>query len=99
MKKYLTLALILALSLAGTAAKADTDAMRTITDLGVNEGSNYYFSVAEGINTKCQYGVIFFSDKASLSVLLAAKLAGKRIKLLNYNTTTTTCTLVGFSIE
>jgi hypothetical protein len=97
MKKLLALGL--ALAVAATPALADVDSMRTITDMGVNEGGNYYFTVAEGVNTKCQYGVIFFSDKASLSVLLAAKMAGKRIKLLNYNTTTATCTLVGFSIE
>jgi hypothetical protein len=63
-------------------AVADTDSMRTIANIGVNESSNYYFSVFEGVNTKCQYGVIFFSDKASLSVLLAAKMASRRIKLL-----------------
>lgn len=94
-----TRTLALALAVSSPSAFADVDSMRTITDVGVNEGGNYYFSVAEGVNTKCQYGVIFFSDKASLSVLLAAKMSGKRIKLLNYNTTTATCTLVGFSIE
>jgi hypothetical protein len=97
MKKLL--ALVLALGLSSDPAFADVESMRTITDMGVNEGGNYYFSVAEGINSKCQYGVIFFSDKASLSVLLAAKMSAKRIKLLNYSTTTTTCTLIGFSIE
>jgi hypothetical protein len=40
-------------------AVADTDSMRTIANIGVNESSNYYFSVFEGVNTKCQYGVIF----------------------------------------
>ncbi len=97
MKKIIALGMALAFST--SAALADTDAMRTIADIGVNEGSNYYFTVAEGVNTKCQYGVIFFSDKASLSVLLAAKMAGRRIKLLTYNTATTTCALQGFSIE
>lgn len=97
MKKYLALGIALACST--SPALADTDSMRTIADIGVNEGSNYYFSVVEGVNTKCQYGVIFFSDKASLSVLLAAKMASRRIKLLTYNTTTTTCALQGFTIE
>lgn len=73
--------------------------MRTIGDLGVNEGGNYYIKIVEGINAKCQYSVIYFSDKASLSVLLAAKIAGRRVKSLNYNTTTTTCMLLGFTIE
>lgn len=41
----------------------------------------------------------FFSDKASLSDLLAVKMASRRIKLLTYNTTTTTCALQGFTIE
>ena len=36
---------------------------RTIGDIGVNEGCNYYFSVFEGVNTKCQYGVIFSATK------------------------------------
>lgn len=89
----------MALALSTSPAFADVDSMRTIGDLGVNEGSNYYISIVEGVNSKCQYGVIFFADKASLSVLLAAKMAGRRIKLLNYNTTTTTCSLLGFTIE
>lgn len=97
MKKLFILGLTVAL-LSGRVV-ADVDSMRTITDIGVNEGSNYYFSVAEGVNSKCQYGVIFFADKASLAVLLTAKTSGKRIKLLNYDTTTTTCKLIGFSVE
>jgi hypothetical protein len=97
MKKLLTMGLALAMSSAP--ALADVDMMRTIADMGVDVGGNNYFSVVEGINSTCQYGVIFFTDKASLSVLLAAKMAGKRIKVLNYDTTTSTCTLVGFRIE
>lgn len=89
----------ISLALFSSPARGDVDSLRTITDMGANEGGNYYFSVAEGINPKCQYGVVFYSDKSSLTLLLAAKLAGRRIKLLNYNTTTTTCTLIGFSIE
>lgn len=97
MKKLFAMGMALALS--ATPAYADVDSLRTIADLGVNEGGNYYISIVEGVNAKCEYKVIFFADKASLSVLLAAKLAGRRIRSLNYNTTTTTCTLVGFSIE
>jgi hypothetical protein len=97
MKKLLAFGM--ALAMFSTAALAEVETMRTITDMGVDVGANNYFKVAEGVNANCSYGVIFFSDKASLSVLLAAKMAGKRIKVLNYNTTTTTCTLVGFIIE
>lgn len=97
MKKLFTIGLMAAVF--SNSALADVDSMRTITEIGVDGGINYYFSVAEGINANCQYGVIFFADKASLSVLLTAKISGRRIKLLNYDTTTSTCKLLGFSIE
>lgn len=97
MKKLIAIGTALALS--ASQASADVESMRTVADIGINEGSNYYMTIVEGVNPKCQYGVIFFADKASLSVLLTAKLAGRRIKTLNYDTTTTTCKLLGFVIE
>jgi hypothetical protein len=102
MKKILALGLTLALFCGQARAVQKLESMRTITEFGMNDGVDKgYFKVAEGYTATCQYGVVFFAGKGFLNVLLAAKLAGKKIVLLNYDydATSTVCTLVGFSIE
>lgn len=102
MKKILTLGLALFLFSSQAMAVQKLDSWKTITEFGMNNGvDNGYFKVAEGFSATCQYGVVMFTGKGFLGVLLAAKMSGKRIVLLNYDydATTTACTLVGFTIE
>jgi hypothetical protein len=102
MKKLIILAAVIFLFSNSVCAELASD--KTITTFGLEDGeAKGYFSVAEPLaaSTPCQYNVVFFTGKGFLAGLLAAKISGKRIKLLNYtyNPTTTVCTLVGFVIE
>ncbi|OZY84310.1 hypothetical protein CBP51_13935 [Cellvibrio mixtus] len=75
---------------------------KTITTFALNDNAgNGYIRVLEPLTQPCNFGVISFSGNSQLSVLLAAKMAGKKIAFLNYdfNSATKECTLVSFEIE
>lgn len=75
---------------------------KTITTFALNDtAGNGYIRVAEPLTQPCSYNVLRFSGNAQLSVLLAAKMAGKRIAFLNYaiDETTKSCTIISFEIE
>jgi hypothetical protein len=102
MKKILALGFVMFFCSAQAFAVAEVENNKTITKFGLNDGTeNGYFGVAEGINPKCKFGVVMFSGKGFLSVLLATKMAGKKIILLSYNfdTTTTYCNLASLEVE
>jgi hypothetical protein len=100
MKKVVTLGLIATLLSAQAFAVVENN--KTITTFALNDSiGNGYFGVAEPLTQLCNFGVIMFSGNSFLTVLLAAKLAGKKISLLNYNFNSSTkeCTLISFAIE
>jgi hypothetical protein len=102
MKKVLALGCVVFFSSAQVFAAVDVENNKTITRFGLNDGTeNGYFGVAEGINPKCKFGVVMFSGKGFLSVLLATKMAGKKITLLSYNfdAVTTQCNLTSLEVE
>ena len=100
MKKILVLGFVTTLLSAQVLAVGENN--KTITTFALNDNAgNGYIRVAEPLTQSCNFGVIRFSGNSQLSVLLAAKLAGKKIAFLNYdfNSPTKDCTLVSFELE
>lgn len=100
MKKVLVLGFFSALL--SFKAMAVGESNKTITTLALNDNAgNGYIRVMEPLTQPCSHGVIKFSGSSQLSVLLAAKMASKKILFMNYefNDTTKDCTLISFEIE
>jgi hypothetical protein len=100
MKKALVISLFATFLSAQALAVGENN--KTITTFALNDNTgNGYIRVAEPLTQPCNFGVIRFSGNSQLSVLLAAKLAGKKIAFLNYdfNSSTKDCTIVSFELE
>ncbi|NQZ10124.1 MAG: hypothetical protein HRT35_23490 [Algicola sp.] len=83
---------------------APADDNRTIANVTVETGDKGYIRVAEGFTLSCQYGVVYFdlttpSGKGQLSMLLAAKMGNKKVKVVYNKDTSNICNLTHVTIE
>ncbi len=95
MKNILIFGLILS-TFPFQAFAAQTDPNRTITALSVEPGNRGYFKVSEGFTLSCQYNVVYFdvessSGKGYLSLLMAAKMSGKKVTITYNQNASNTC--------
>lgn len=79
----------LCVALVSQNALAFTESDQTVKRIGV-QGSSFYFSTNEGIESSCNHGVIYFDNssdfgKGAYATLLAAKSSGRKIYRLVYN--------------
>lgn len=73
---------------------------KTITNFAVEGIESGYFRVAEPLVQPCKFGVIYYSGRGYLSILLAAKSAGKKLSLISYNIDSSNiCTATTIEIE
>ena len=80
-------AIFLILSTQAFAAQVDEN--KTVTNVAVTAGNAGYFKIAETFTLPCKYNVMYFdikspSGKGYLSVLLSAKMSGKKLSLIVY---------------
>lgn len=86
-------------ALADGVAQLDTN--KTVAHIGMNDAEgNGYFTVNEPLSVNCKWGAIMFSGKYFASFIMAAKLSGKTLSIVNYkiDSTTQLCTLVSIDM-
>ncbi len=85
MKKILGSIIVAGLFSANSFA-AQTDENRAITTISSQSDDKGYFRTVEGFSLSCKYNVVYFdlanpSGQGYMSLLLAAKMSGKRITI------------------
>ena len=80
---------VIFLILSTQALATQVDDNKTVTNIAVTAGNAGYFKTAETFTLPCKYNVVYFdinspSGKGYLSVLLSAKMSGKKLSLIVY---------------
>ena len=95
---------VIFLILSTQAFATQVDNNKTVTNIAVAAGNIGYFKIAETFTLPCKYNVMYFdiggsSGKGYLSLLLSAKMSGKKLSLIAYEqNVNNTCTLLTVEI-
>ena len=102
MKKSLIFTIVL--GMLSTQAAAEDDSYKTIENVTVESGDKGYIRVAGGFASSCLYNVAYFdlttfTGRGQLSILMAAKMANKKVKVVYNKDASDICTLTHVTIE